>query len=338
MKHIVAKLIPALFLIPSLLLAQDNISQSTGIIGNGRLLGAKTYDGQTTVGILGIDSSGNTTIQSLSGKAVTIPGALSVTTSLLPATDNAVDIGSDTLTYRTLYTGTSRIAKTSDILRVRQDAQRLFTWDASSDTAYTFTFGDGGTTATQILGILASTADSDDDSGIQINGGGANSSTRGSGIKLWGNENAGSDGALEIFGGADSGSSIYIDINNVSAALAIRNTSDATMWSFSDAGILKNGSAGSDLALSTTGTTIAIQEATAASACSGTLTANGATPVVVSTTCARTGSRIFLARTSAETGTVSAWRSALTNATSFAVTSEAADTGTYDWFIIHEAA
>lgn len=87
-----------------------------------------------------------------------------------------------------------------------------------------------------------------------------------------------------------------------------------------------------------TNKTISIQEATAGTACSGTLTANGATPVVTSTTCALTGSRIFLTRTSAETGTVTAWRSALSNGVSFSITSEAADTGTYDWFIIHEAA
>lgn len=86
-----------------------------------------------------------------------------------------------------------------------------------------------------------------------------------------------------------------------------------------------------------TGKTVAIQEATSASACSGTLTANGATPVVTSTTCATTGSRIFLSRTSAETGSVSAWISALSNGVSFSITSEAADTGTYNWFIVHEA-
>lgn len=58
--------------------AQDDISISTGIIGNGRLLGAKTYDGQTTVGILGIDSSGNTIIKSLSGSDVLFPSNLKI--------------------------------------------------------------------------------------------------------------------------------------------------------------------------------------------------------------------------------------------------------------------
>lgn len=53
--------------------AQDNISLDPGVIGNGRFLGAKTVDGQTTVGVLGINSSGNTEIGVLSGKGVDLP-------------------------------------------------------------------------------------------------------------------------------------------------------------------------------------------------------------------------------------------------------------------------
>ena len=110
--------------------------------------------------------------------------------SLIPSADNTYDLGSASLTWRTLYTGTSRIAKTSDILRVEQDANRLFTWDASSDTAFSMTFGDAGTTATQILAISASTADADDDSTIRIVGGGAFGSdgTRGATIVVPGEE------------------------------------------------------------------------------------------------------------------------------------------------------
>jgi len=86
-----------------------------------------------------------------------------------------------------------------------------------------------------------------------------------------------------------------------------------------------------------TGKTIAIQEATSASACSGTLTLNQTTPVVTSTTCATTGSRIFLTRTSAESTALNPYVSAISNGVSFSVTSEAGDTGTMNWFIIHEA-
>lgn len=92
-----------------------------------------------------------------------------------------------------------------------------------------------------------------------------------------------------------------------------------------------------DLAASASGSTIAIQEATAGSACSGTLTLNATTPVVTSTTCATTGSRIFLTRTSAESTALNPYVSAISNGVSFSVTSEAGDTGTMNWFIIHEA-
>lgn len=92
-----------------------------------------------------------------------------------------------------------------------------------------------------------------------------------------------------------------------------------------------------DLAASASGSTIAIQEATAGSACSGTLTATATTPVVVSTSCATTGSRIFLTKTGTSAVNGSCYRSALSNGVSFSVTCLASDTGTYDWLIIHEA-
>lgn len=46
----------------------QEISQDTGIIGNGRMLGAKTADSQTTVGVLGIDADGNTQHNAMSGE------------------------------------------------------------------------------------------------------------------------------------------------------------------------------------------------------------------------------------------------------------------------------
>ncbi len=111
--------------------------------------------------------------------------------TLRPGTDNAFDLGATSFSWRSLYLGTSRISLTSDILRVRQDAQRLFTWDASSDTAFTQKFGDAGVTAVQQLTISASTADADDDSTIIIAGGGAAGGTRGASITLPGEEVAG---------------------------------------------------------------------------------------------------------------------------------------------------
>jgi hypothetical protein len=149
-----------------------------------------------------------------------------ISQSLIPAADNTYDLGSATKTWRTLYTGTSRIAKTSDILRVRQDAQRLFTWDASSDTALTQTFGDGGTTAAQALVISGSQSDADDDGFITIAGGGGAAVGRGSSVVVQGNEAFGA-GDLTLNTGDSAGSSAFLNLGNASGAFAIRNSAAA---------------------------------------------------------------------------------------------------------------
>ncbi len=74
MKHLIKLLIAVLLALNTgVVFAQDDISLSVGIVGNGKKLGAKTYDGQTTVGVLGIDSGGNTALSALSGEGVTVP-------------------------------------------------------------------------------------------------------------------------------------------------------------------------------------------------------------------------------------------------------------------------
>lgn len=55
--------------IPLVAFAQDDISQSP-LIGNGRYQGAKSYDGQLTIPVLGVDSSTNTEVNAISGKEV----------------------------------------------------------------------------------------------------------------------------------------------------------------------------------------------------------------------------------------------------------------------------
>ena len=76
--------------IPIAAFAQDDISQGVGIVGNGRYLGARTADAQTIVPTLGIDSSGNTVVNALSGKNVvlsankTAVATFSSTTSTIP--------------------------------------------------------------------------------------------------------------------------------------------------------------------------------------------------------------------------------------------------------------
>lgn len=218
----------------------------------------------------------------------------------------------------------------------RGDAQRKFSLDAASDTALTLKYGDGGTTAAQWLTVSPATGDADDDGRILVGGGGDASNARGAYASFSGNEEATVPGAAQIVAGnVGTGK---VQLRTIGAQPIEIETTNAVRWNFEADGDLSNdGTNGGQLQLSKAGTTLALQEATAGSACMGTLTFNGATPVVTSTTCATTGARIFLTRTSAETTALNPYVSAITNGTSFAVTSEAGDTGTANWIIFKEA-
>lgn len=254
------------------------------------------------------------------------------------------------------------------ILQLEDDASRLVNFTAASDAAINTTWGDAGTTDTQIWTVAASTSDGGDDSSLILCGGGGTAGTRGACITLPGEEvSGGSDitlnaGTSDTIIAAVAGSAISttsttgisvtgsVTVSNAfiltgasgkiipgATSLLIRNNGDTVSnLSVADAGTVTHGTA-TDYVHSVGLSTMALQEAVAGTACMGTLTANGATPVVTSTTCAITGSRIFLSRTSAETGVVTAWVSAISTGVSFSVTGEAGDTGTYNWIIFHES-
>lgn len=225
--------------------------------------------------------------------------------------------------------------------------------DATDDTVLNADTGDvvklaiNGTTELQIndngaswpsttFDFVAQTSDAADSSRITLNGGGAGADvTRGSFLLVTGNENADA-GTLTLAAGDTATATMSFVIENAASSFIFKDGGSGNLLTISDAGVITNAKA-TDFNFSVGLGTIAFQEAVAGTACSGTLTANGATPVVTSTTCATTGSRIFLQRTSAETGTVNAWISAISNGVSFSITSEAADTGTYNWVIFHEA-
>lgn len=188
-------------------------------------------------------------------------------------------------------------------LKPKGDTNRRFKFDAASDTAHTLKFGDSGTTASQTLTLSASTADTDDDSYLCMTGGGDCAATRGAYVVAYGNEHA-SAGALTLAPGGTA--DVKINSGNV--------------------------------AMTASGSTIALQEATAGSKCMGSLTCNGASDVVTSTTCAKTGSRIFLTRTSLDADTTGDYYvKSISDNTSFTVACETNDTATLNWIIFHEA-
>jgi hypothetical protein len=229
---------------------------------------------------------------------------------------------------------------TALVARVDADAQRLFTLDASSDTALTQTFGDGGTTASQVYTLSASTADADDDGETHIAGGGGvgASGSRGGYVSVKGNEN-GSAGDAQLVSGAASGSDVTVFAWATDGRFII-GTNGANRWMVESDGDLAGQAGGGDILIPTTGKTLAVDSGTAASACKGTVTANGTTAVTVSTTCAATGAIIFTQRTAAVAGAVTepgCWTTNIVNGTSFDFDcNDAAENSTFGWFILKE--
>ena len=148
----------------------------------------------------------------------------------------------------------------------------------------------------------------------------------------------GSD-AVQILGGAGASSNVTLRLGNSSAKIKFVNQGGNEVWSINHDGRLDNTSGG-NVNLTAPGTTIAIEESSAAAACMGEATPNGTTPVAVSTTCAGTGSRVFYSRQGAVTnmGTITTTTEPAGTGFSFASTG-ASDTlaGSVFWFIIAEA-
>lgn len=183
--------------------------------------------------------------------------------------------------------------------------------------------------ATNIIGTAS--ADAADSGRITIFGSGTGSadSTRSATLRLTGNENAGAGLAQLVMGGTAD----FSVIGNAGGTtiLTVKGTAGGA------GGIEVTG--GGDVKIATSGGTVALQEATAGAACSGTATCNGATDVTTATTCATTGSRIFLQRSSADTdGVGQMYVKSISNGTNFVVNCVTAnDTSTFNWIIFHEA-
>lgn len=240
----------------------------------------------------------------------------SIAETLTPQSDNSIDVGTSSKGFRSGYFDTSVLSPLvippgDLVVRVDADAQRLQTIGASSDTALTYTFGDGGTTAVQQLTISASTADADDDSSLILAGGGANGGTRGASITLPGEE---------VAGGAD------ITYNT--------GTGDDHIFKAAGTTIMTLGSTGA-LTLAGAGQTLTLPTAGGGGACAGTFVCNGATAVTVTTSCITTSSVVVYGlNTVGGTPAGSPYMFAVTNNTSFEVKCAAGDTSTMNWAII----
>lgn len=154
-------------------------------------------------------------------------------------------------------------------------------------------------------------------------------------IYFYGADGADYKNAASISADVDAGAGS----NDMPGRLVFKTTTDAgstlsTRLTINNAG---DSTFTGDVILNTTGQTVAIDSGTAASACAGTGTHNGTTPVTISTTCAATGARIFFVDTSEPTATSGCWVTNIVNGTSFDVDCKAASQdATFAWWITKE--
>lgn len=268
-----------------------------------------------------------------------VPGGSTLSNNVFLGASNAA--GSDTVPLIGLNASDDTVVSSDSgdpiILRIAEDAQRLFTFNASSDTALTLQFGDAGVTAAQAWSITASTADADDDSELSLSGGGSSSNSRGAYIALTGNE-ATPPGRITLAAGNVANAHIRLVTEDTSSTVVITDATSGDILTVANSGIITAARA-ADFNFGVGAATIGFQEATAGTACSGTATCNGATDVTTATTCATTGSRIFLQRSSADTdGVGQMYVKSISNGVNFVVNCVTAnDTSTFNWVIFHES-
>lgn len=305
----------AVLLIPVAAIADDTSWNGPLPMGNDKWLSSRSPSTQTEIDLVRLSPDGDTEINAQSGKTIKL---MVNKTSELALSNDLIALSGTTSTVQSAG---------GLVLKPDADAQRIWTFDASSDTALTLVFGDGSTTAAQVASIRAGSADADDDATLCLSGsgsctGGAANNARGGFINLMGAD----------VGGANSG---YTEIGGTGRIDFFTGSAGTNALRLTDTGHMQ---AAGDLIFTTSGGTISLQEATAANTCMGTITANGTTAVTTNTTCALTGSRIFLTRSSAPSGTAQCWWDTLVNGVSFNLDCDGGETGTFNYFIINESA
>lgn len=151
--------------------------------------------------------------------------------------------------------------------------------------------------------------------------------------------------AAGAIGGTALQASSSISVNDGTVNFAMNLTGNATVFGTTTNHPLNfYVNAGNYWSLTTTGhmagvnsgSTIAIEDDTAASACAGNVTATGTTAVTISTTCIGTGDRVILSRSSAPSGTAQCWYDTIVDGTSFNLDCSGAETGTFSWWILKQ--
>lgn len=189
---------------------------------------ARNAAGTANIDVLKVDATDDTILNADTGDVI----------GLAVAGTTEVSIDNDLLAF----SGTAPTIQSAGslIFKMSADAQRLITYAAASDTAFTEKWGDGGVTAAQQLTISASTADADDDSSLFLSAGGAyaNDGTRGGGIRLSGNEDGNGDTVINA--GSVSGGDLVASAPAANGNFYVQ-TAGTNKWTVSSTGTLIGG-------------------------------------------------------------------------------------------------
>lgn len=287
------------------------VAAGSAVYPNNTYLKWENAAGTADVSAFKVDATDDTVVNADSGDVI----KLSVNGTAELSIDN--DLAS--------FSGTAATIEGAGSVTIKADADtgRVFVFDATADDALSLAMG-LSTTASAVGTIKMSTIDTDDDQSLCLTGAGAcGLIARGAYAQLDGNEFSGS---------------AYLTSGNIAGSdVTLSATDDLVIEDTAGADVLVVDVATKTAAFTTTGGTLAVDSGTAASACKGTLTANGATPVVTSTSCAATASIPILQKVNASTaanGTCTV--TAISNGVSFTTECLANDTGTYGWWILKE--
>lgn len=282
----------------------------------------------------------------IAGEATRAAAVTTATTAAVPFYVSGAAASYDLTAY--IGTGATASGPSVDHFKTRATTGAASTIVQSGDTLGILKFfGANGTTYDLAASIIATVdatpgASADMPGALDFQLAPDGSATAASALKLTNDKKA-------TFGGNLKLSAVSAKLIPGATSLLVRDAADAnTNVTVTDAGALTGrttltGTTGVTIATSgdfvgnTSGSTLSLQEATGANTCSGSVTANGATPVVTSTTCALTGSRIFLTKTANSTVNGSCFISAISTGVSFSITCLATDTGAYNFFIVHES-
>jgi hypothetical protein len=206
----ILKVLLSLFLLPALLLSQPHGGQVT--IGGSP--GMTAFTGHK----LTFATQGPQDIQFLTNNIVRLE--IDGTTGALTGAGGAA-----------LPFGGTLESAGAIILKVDADANRLFTFDATSDTALSLTFGDS-TTANQDFLISGGLGADLDTTSLILAGGSSADLLEGGYFVVSGNEVATTGGSIVAQIGNISTANLDLRIEHASSAVRIRDTTTGNLWEF----------------------------------------------------------------------------------------------------------